>query len=150
MNDKQPASPGVGVGIIVLREINGKPHIMIHQRKGAFGKDHWGTGGGHLELGESLMDGALRELLEEAGDHIRVKDVRFLCAVNITDFPPKHYVDINFVAQWESGEPINTEPEKMSEWQWRAMDDLPSPLLHSVAHGLEALRTGRHFFDSKF
>jgi ADP-ribose pyrophosphatase YjhB (NUDIX family) len=46
--------PKVGVGIIVIKKENGKSYVMLHQRKGSLGKNYWGSGGGHLELGESL------------------------------------------------------------------------------------------------
>jgi len=142
--------PEAGVGIIVLRDIDGKQHVMMHQRRGKWAHGYWGTGGGHMELGESLLDGALRELREEAGENVKVRDVQFLCAVNVTEFPPEQYVDINFIATWESGEPQNTEPDKVGDWQWLPLDDLPSPLLPSVAKGLEALRTDQKLFDSSF
>lgn len=63
----EQARPKVGVGVLVLRKEHGKTMVMLHQRKGSLGADYWGSGGGHLELGESLQAGALRELSEEAG-----------------------------------------------------------------------------------
>jgi 8-oxo-dGTP diphosphatase len=54
--------PKVGVGVIVLKSENGQKFVMLHQRKGEHGEGYWGSGGGHLELGESLKEGALREL----------------------------------------------------------------------------------------
>jgi hypothetical protein len=36
------AFPKAGVGIIVIKKVNGKSHVMLHQRKGArgLGKDY--------------------------------------------------------------------------------------------------------------
>ncbi len=144
--------PKVGVGIIVIKKENGKDFVMLHQRKGrnGLGKDYWGSGGGHLELGESLEAGALRELKEEAGGKLKVKNVRFLGVINFTEMNPKHYVDVSFVADWVSGEPINNAPEETTDWKWFALDELPSPLFPPVEHYLEALETGQSFFDSSF
>lgn len=142
--------PLVGVGIIVFRNVGGKPHIMLHQRKGPFGTNYWGSGGGKLDLGESLMAGALRELREEAGDTMQVANVRFLGILNFTEMKPKHFVDASFAADWVSGEPENTEPDKMTEWQWFPLGNLPSPLFPPVATYLEAAATGKNFFDSSF
>ncbi len=142
--------PKVGVGVIVIKKIGGKPHVMLHQRKGELAKHYWGSGGGHLELGESIQAGALRELREEAGEALVVANVRFLGVMNFTQLPPKHYVDVSFVADWVSGEPINSEPEKTTEWQWFGLDHLPSPLLPPVKTYIEALSTGQTFFDSAF
>ncbi|MCA9349918.1 NUDIX domain-containing protein, partial [Candidatus Saccharibacteria bacterium] len=52
---------------------------------------------------------------------------------------PKHYVDITFVADWESGEPQNTAPEETSEWVWCALDDLPSPLFPPLKKYLDGI-----------
>jgi 8-oxo-dGTP diphosphatase len=144
--------PKVGVGVIVVKKENGKEYVMLHQRKGRRGlaKNYWGSGGGHLELGESLKNGALRELKEEAGEDIVVNNVRFLGVINFTQMNPKHYVDVSFVADWVSGEPINNAPKETSEWQWFPLDKLPSPLFPPVEHYLEALETGQNFFDSFF
>ncbi len=107
--------PKAGVGIIVFKKENGKSYVMLHKRKGmhGLGKDYWGSGGGHLELGESFEAGALRELTEEAGDALVVGNVRFLGVMNFTQLKPKHYVDISFVADWVSGEPTKiTRPKR--------------------------------------
>ncbi len=144
--------PKVGVGIIVIKKADGKSYVMLHQRKGrrGLGKDYWGSGGGHLDLGESLMEGALRELKEEAGEAVIVKNVRFLGVINFTEMKPKHYVDVSFVADWVSGEPTNNAPKETTDWKWFALDELPSPLFPPIEHYLEALKTGRNFFDSSF
>lgn len=142
--------PQAGVGVIVIKKGNGKEYVMLHQRKGTHGLGYWGSGGGHLELGESLMRGALRELKEEGGESLVVDNVRFLGVMNFTQFKPKHYVDISFVADWVSGEPTNNAPEETTDWQWFELDKLPSPLFPPVEKYLEALKTGQNFFDSSF
>jgi 8-oxo-dGTP diphosphatase len=144
--------PKAGVGIIVIKKKDGRDYVMLHQRKGArgLGKDYWGSGGGHLELGESLKQGALRELAEEAGNNLVIKNVRFLGVINFTEMKPKHYIDVSFVADWVSGEPENSAPEETTDWQWFSLDSLPSPLFPPVKHYLEALKTGQNFFDSSF
>lgn len=143
-------TPKVGIGIIVFRTINNKQHIMMHQRKGNHGPGYWGSGGGHLEVGESLFSAALRELREEAGDNLKVANLRLAGIVNFTDFQPKHYVDITFAADWVSGEPINGAPDETTDWQWIAIDQLPSPLFPPLAYDLEMMRTGELVHDSSF
>jgi 8-oxo-dGTP diphosphatase len=142
--------PKVGVGVIVLKSENGQKFVMLHQRKGEHGEGYWGSGGGHLELGESLKEGALRELREEAGEELKVGNVKFLGVMNFTQFNPKHYVDISFVADWVSGEPTNSAPDETTDWQWVSLDRLPNPLFPPVKTYLEALKTGQNFFDSSF
>lgn len=150
METKPPERPKVGVGVIVIKKIDGRDYVMLHQRKGKLGKDYWGTGGGHIEMGESLQDAALRELSEEAGPQLKVKNVKFLGVMNFTELQPKHYIDISFSAEWESGEPTNNAPEETTDWQWMPIDEMPSPLFPPVEKYLVALKTGQFFFDSKF
>jgi 8-oxo-dGTP diphosphatase len=96
------------------------------------------------------MGGALRELKEEAGESLVVNNVRFLGVMNFTEMKPKHYVDVSFVADWVSGEPINGEPEATTDWTWFALDSLPSPLFPPVQKYLAAMDTGQVFFDASF
>lgn len=140
--------PKVGVGILVIKEVDGKKFVMLHQRKSDHGKGYWGSGGGHLELGESLKEGALRELREEAGPQLKVTHVQFLGVINFTEFMPKHYIDVSFSAEWVEGEPINNSPRETSEWQWFPLDNLPSPLFPPVKIYFEFLKTGEMFRDS--
>lgn len=142
--------PRVGVGIIVLKKVDGKQYIMLHQRKGTLGPGYWGSGGGHLELGESLMEGALRELREEAGEDLVVDDVQFMGVMNFTEMQPKHFVDVSFVARWVSGEPTNNAPRETTDWQWVPIDSLPEPLFPPVKIYLEGLQKGQVFHDSSF
>lgn len=142
--------PKVGVGIIVIKNEGGKSYVMLHQRKGSLGKNYWGSGGGHLELGESLQEGALRELTEEAGEAIVVDTVKFLGVVNFTEMQPKHYVDVSFSARWVSGEPTNNSPLETTDWQWFELDKLPTPLFPPLEKYFVALKTEQTFFDSSF
>jgi 8-oxo-dGTP diphosphatase len=96
------------------------------------------------------MAGALRELHEEAGDALQIKDVKFLGVMNFTELKPKHYVDVSFVATWTSGEPTNNAPRETTDWQWFPLDNLPSPLFPPVKKYLEMLKTGQVFYDSAF
>ena len=142
--------PKVGVGIIVIKNESGKRYVMLHQRKGSLGKNYWGSGGGHLELGESLKEGALRELAEEAGEAVVVDTVKFLGVVNFTEMQPKHYVDVSFSARWVSGEPTNNSPQETTDWQWFELDKLPTPLFPPLEKYFVAIQSGQNFFDSSF
>lgn len=141
-------NPKVGVGVIVIKKQGQKKYVMLHQRKGNHAANYWGSGGGHLELGESLQAGALRELEEEAGSDLKVNNVSFLGVYNFTEMEPKHYVDISFVAEYVSGDPTNNAPNETTDWQWFDLDDLPKPLFPPVAIYLKALKSGEKFFDS--
>lgn len=119
--------PKVGVGVWIVKD--GK--VLLGKRKSAHGNGTWSPPGGHLEFGESWQECALRELAEEAG--VKIKNLRFLAATNdIFEETGKHYVTIYLVADHESGEPQNLEPEKLERWEWVAWENLPEPLFLPV------------------
>ena len=78
-----------------------------------------------------------------------ISSVRFLALSNITDYAPRHYVDIGLVADWESGEPEVKEPEKCESWNWYSLDELPEPLFSMVYNYLEAYTNGNHYYDAR-
>ncbi|HET7059848.1 MAG TPA: NUDIX domain-containing protein [Candidatus Saccharimonadales bacterium] len=134
--------PQVGIGVFLVKE--GK--ILLGRRKGSHGHGEYALPGGHLELGETFEECALRELAEEAGRDIKIKKVSFLCLTNMRRYAPKHYADIGILAEWKSGEPKVTEPDKKEDWQWYDLDELPQPLFGCTDNYIEAYRTGKVYF----
>ncbi len=59
-----PAVPLVGVGAVV---VDGQGRVLLVKRGNEPRKGQWSIPGGLLELGESLLDGTRREVLEETG-----------------------------------------------------------------------------------
>ena len=70
---------------------------------------YWVLPGGHLEPGESLIDGLVRELLEETG--LAVEEER-LWAVSEFRSDARHVVDCTFLVSRFSGRPrLGIDPE---------------------------------------
>jgi len=63
MAREYPSQPVVGVGAVVVRD--GRALIVKRGHEPRLGE--WSLPGGHLHLGESLADGARREVKEETG-----------------------------------------------------------------------------------
>jgi 8-oxo-dGTP diphosphatase len=133
--------PKVGVGIMVLK--NGK--VLFGKRKNAHGDGEYSFPGGHLEHGESIIDCAKREVVEETG--VEITNVRLLCVSNEKKYLPKHYLNVGLIAEWLANEPSVTEPDKYIEVDWYEIDKLPEPKFEVVNNYLEAYRTGKNFFD---
>ena len=131
----------VGIGILVIRD--GK--ILLGQRKGSHGAGEFGGTGGHLEYMESIIECAKRETLEEAG--ITIKNIRLLCVGNVKRYAPKHYLEIGLIADWESGEPVVIEPNKVESWNWHDPNDMPSPLMAGMSEYITAYKGGENLFD---
>lgn len=140
--------PKVGVSLLVVREFDGDPYVLLGQRKGSHGEGEWGTPGGHQEFGERYETTALSELAEECGPDLKVTHPRYLCTSNLTAYTSigKHYTDVGFVSHWLSGNPELMEPEKCLGWSWQPMDKLPDPLFAAVENLVIAFRTGQPYF----
>lgn len=134
--------PRVGVGVMILKD--GK--VLLGKRHGSHGEGEYSFPGGHLDYMESFEECARRETREECG--IAIKNIRFLNLANVRSYAPKHYVNIELLADWESGEPRNIEGEKIGDWQWYDMDNLPDPIFEFSHQAILTHRTGRNYFDT--
>lgn len=130
----------VGVGLLVIK--HGK--VLWSKRKGSHGSGQYGGIGGHVEYGETLEQAILREVAEECG--ITVKNLRLLCVSDFLTHSPKHYVDIGFTAEWESGEPQILEPHRCDGWEWRDIDDIPANIFAPMAGYIQAYKTDKKYF----
>lgn len=138
MEDQKPK---VGIGVMIFRD--GK--VLLGKRKVPNGDGEYAWPGGHLEFMESFEDCIKREVAEETG--MKIKNIRFLRLMNFKTKNNKHYADIGFVADWESGEPKNLEPDKSEGWAWYDLNNLPEPLFGPIPNSIEAYKTGKNYFD---
>jgi 8-oxo-dGTP diphosphatase len=134
--------PKVGIAVIIFR--NNK--ILLGKRKGSHGEGEYSSPGGHLEYMESIEECAKREVLEETG--MEIENIKFLRLMNLKDYNPKHYIDIAVTCDWKSGEPKVMEPEKCEAWGWYSIDEIPTQLFKSFPSIIEALKTGKNYFDN--
>ncbi|MEM3411298.1 MAG: NUDIX hydrolase [Fervidicoccaceae archaeon] len=96
--------PYIGVGAVVF---DSRGRILLVRRGYPPQKGKWAIPGGHLELGETIFEGARRELLEETGLEGEPK-----CIVNLDELivrdsngnVKKHFVliDVLFDSIWGS------------------------------------------------
>jgi 8-oxo-dGTP diphosphatase len=122
----------VGVAAIIVRD----GRILLGERIGSHGAHTWATPGGHLEFGESIEACAARETLEETG--LVVSSFKKLGFTNdVFEQDNKHYITLFVVGTSEEGEPQVMEPNKCKQWQWCALDDLPTPLFLSLSNLLK-------------
>lgn len=98
-----PVRPIPGVGVIVRRG----DQVLLIQRGKEPGRGMWGLPGGAIELGETIRAAAVREVREECGIEIALGEV--IDAVDIlwrddAGRAQYHYVVVDFLAQYVSGE----------------------------------------------
>jgi len=134
--------PKVGVAAMIIKD--GK--VLMGKRKNTHGSGDLAFPGGKMEHMESIEECVRHEVREEAG--IEIKNIKFLRLLNLKGYPPKHFVDIGFVADWASGEPTVMEPEKCEGWDWYPLNAIPKErLFYRLDTFFEAYETGKNFFD---
>jgi 8-oxo-dGTP diphosphatase len=107
--------PVLGVIAVVRR---GNQVLLAQRSRGSYlGK--WGFPGGHLERGESVVEGGLRELLEETGVVAEPRGVLAHVDVIGRDDAGEvlfHYVLLPVLADWVSGEGVAADDAAAVCW----------------------------------
>lgn len=127
----------VRVGVQAIVRAGGR--VLLGLRANTFGGGTWGLPGGHLEVGESLVGAACRELAEETG--LRAIDTRVAC---VTDPDPaaNHHMQVGVEILHFAGEPRVLEPERCLGWEFWHLDELPDALFVGSAGVLRSVRGG--------
>jgi 8-oxo-dGTP diphosphatase len=105
MNRSYPERPMVGVGAIIFR----KDSVLLVKRGRQPAYGEWSLPGGLVEVGESLEEAVRREVREEVGLHVTVKDLAVALDRVILDEAGKieyHYVLLDFICECSDGEPM--------------------------------------------
>ncbi len=116
-----PTRPFAAVGAIVRK---GKALLVIRRGKPPLG-DEWSVPGGAVELGETMREAAVREVLEECGIEIVVSDVVDTIDIIQRDAAGRvmfHYAIADYAANWASGELHATSD--VTEAHWVLPEDL--------------------------
>jgi 8-oxo-dGTP diphosphatase len=117
-----PDAPRVGVGAVVLHE--GRVLLVRRGRAPALGL--WSVPGGLVELGETTVDAARREVEEETG-----LDVRIAGLVGVLDRVTRdadgrvryHWVLVDYLAYPQSNDTI-TAGSDAAEVRWVTIDEV--------------------------
>lgn len=130
-----------GVATIVLKDFekDGRTfrRVLLGRRKGALGGGQWCFPGGALEPGETPAAGAIRELYEETGLKVELKDLMVWWACPHTNTfgdntitGKESWVTLYFwvVLSPDAPEVKLKEPDKCYEWRWFPLTRMPEPL----------------------
>ncbi|WP_064685449.1 NUDIX domain-containing protein [Rhizobium bangladeshense] len=126
--------PGLGVGLVILRD----DKILLYKRVNPPEAGYWNIVGGKVDHMEPAEEAARREAEEETGLKIgRIE--RIGVTEQVIDADRQHWMSILYLARDVEGEPQLTEPDKLSDFGWFALTDLPMPLSAFTRAAIAAL-----------
>jgi 8-oxo-dGTP diphosphatase len=118
--------PGVGVGAVIL---NQKGEIYLQQRGPLCGNNvgQWENPGGTQEFGQSLLETAERETLEESGLYVKAMGI---ISVSEEFKEGQHWTNFGILCQWHGKRKKDFVPEKgkVDGERWVDPEKLPSPM----------------------
>jgi 8-oxo-dGTP diphosphatase len=123
----------VDVHLVLCR--NGRV-LMLRRANTSYGEGQLCFPSGHLERGESVVQGVIREAREEIGIDIDAESLRFVHVLHRGDPGGQDRVGFFFTTERWDGDPVNAEPHKCSELVWVDPGDLPDDLVPYQAAGL--------------
>ena len=112
--------PVVGLGVVVWKH----DKVLLVKRGKHPRKNQWSIPGGAQELGETVEQGAIREVKEETG--VTIKLIGLIDVVDgifddgagdISD----HYTLVDFAAEWIAGDAVASGDA--SETRWATLED---------------------------
>ena len=99
--------------------VQGERVLLIHKKRG-HGAGKINAPGGKLEEGESVLECAVRETLEETG--VRVHDARIMARLRFVERHGEQWLGYALIGSESSGAPVETEEARP---QWFGLGDIP-------------------------
>ncbi|MFF3174745.1 NUDIX domain-containing protein [Streptomyces sp. NPDC057900] len=116
--------------------------ILLSQRGGPYGYGRWHAPSGKLDRGETLTEGAARELREETGVRVDPDGLRHVHTVHHSQDTGIERIGFFFEATEWCGEPVNLEPDKCLDLRWFSVHELPDDIIEYPAAGLHGYLSG--------
>jgi len=120
---------------MLLRRADG--HVLLMERANTgYADGQLCPPSGHLEEGESVIDGAVREAAEEVGVKLGEADPAFLHVVHHRTAEGQGRIGFFFLSESWEGKPVNREPDKCARLLWA---DPAAPPVNTVPYTAAAL-----------
>ena len=103
----------------------------------------WAVISGIPDPGEEPVPAIEREITEETGVVAKVRALASVRSTGVVDYPNgdrAQYLNLNFIADHVSGQPVVGDDESLAVG-WYQLDDLPAPLADSSRQRIEDAQT---------
>ena len=118
----------VGVGIMIKKDnkiLLGHRSRKTQDTGGIYEPDTWTFPGGKQDYKETIFECAFREVQEET--NLLISNMKVF-SVSDDIQVDRHFVTIQVIAENYDGELKVMEPDKIDEWKWFSLDNLPDNL----------------------
>jgi len=126
---------GLGCGALVVNE-NHETLLLLRSAKTRGDHGLWNEPGGMVEHGELIEDAIRREVREECGVEVELKQM--LWAKDRINPDGSHWFAVAYLAHIVSGEPSNAEPEKHERIAWFPIEALPGNVSWDLQNSITA------------
>ncbi len=111
--------PVLGTIAVVCCHLDGEDQVILVQRGKEPNAGWWGFPGGHVEMGETALQAAARELLEETG--VIARPLEYLTNVdaisrNAAGTAQRQYLLTVVLCEYISGKPVPDDDAEQAEW----------------------------------
>ena len=134
---REPRQPPVLTADVLITPEDGSRRLVLIRRKHP--PPGWALPGGHVEVGETVEQAAVREALEETGLTVTLLRQFHVYSDPRRD-PRRHTVSVVFLGH-ASGEP--TGADDAAEARWFTPEDLPRDIAFDHAQIMEDFFNGR-------
>ncbi|MEU9190141.1 NUDIX domain-containing protein [Streptomyces sp. NPDC048484] len=129
---------------VLLRRVDGAILLMERANTG-YADGQLCPPSGHLEEGESVIAGAIREAAEEVGVDLTEAELGFAHVVHHRNADEEGRIGFFFVADTWRGEPINREPHKCARLLWADPTNPPENTVPYTAAALSQISKQQPF-----
>lgn len=118
----------IGIGVMIKKQnqvLLGHRTQKAKDTGGIYEPDSWTFPGGKQEYDETMQECAIREVKEET--NLDISNLEIFCATDDIQ-PNKHYITIQIIANQFVGDLKVMEKDKIDEWKWFDLENLPENL----------------------
>ena len=142
--------PVVVPAVYVLLRRTNRILLLLRQNTNYY-DGHYSLPAGHVKLGESPLQAAVREVYEETGVSIESNDCTLVHTMyRAKTDPTGDRLDLFFETNRWVGEPVNYELKKSKEAVWFSTEALPGNVVPNQQAALESIKSGILYSELDF